>query len=56
MVQINWTNQAVFDLKEITAYISKDSKKYARLQVQRLKVRTHIFKTNPFSGPSIDFF
>ena len=50
MVQIKWTDQAVSDLKEIAIYISRDSKKYAKIQVQRIKKRTLILKSNPYSG------
>ena len=45
MVQINWTYQAKDDLKAIAEYISKDSKRYAKFQVIRLKNRTKILKT-----------
>ncbi len=50
MVQINWTRLAVGDLKTIYDYISRDSIKYAKIQVIRLKTRTKILKTLPFSG------
>ena len=56
MVQINWTDQAVWDLKEIANFISRDSKKYAEIQIQRIKQRTQILKENPFSGQILDFF
>ncbi|MBN7812734.1 type II toxin-antitoxin system RelE/ParE family toxin [Algoriphagus sp. H41] len=56
MVQINWTDRAVLDLKEIADYISRDSKKYAKIQIQRIKQRTQILKKNPFSGQLLDFF
>lgn len=56
MVRINWTAQAVNDLKEIAAYISKDSKKYGSLQIQRIKNRTQILKTNSYSGQILEFF
>jgi len=42
MVQLNWTYQAVLDLREIAEYISKDSQKYAKIQIQRIKLRTQI--------------
>jgi len=35
MVPINWTHQAVSDLKNISDYISKDSKVYAKRQVSK---------------------
>jgi toxin ParE1/3/4 len=50
MVRINWTFQAKDDLKDIAEYISKDSKRYAKLQITRLKTRTRILKTQTRSG------
>jgi addiction module RelE/StbE family toxin len=50
MVRINWTFQAKDDLKSIAEYISKDSKRYAKLQVVRLKDRTRILKTHIYTG------
>ena len=50
MVRINWTFQAKDDLKGIAEYISKDSKRYAKFQVTRLKTRTRILKTQTRSG------
>ena len=50
MVRINWTFQAKDDLKDIAEYISKDSKRYAKLQVTRLKTRTRVLKTQIRSG------
>jgi len=50
MVRINWTFQAKDDLKAIAEYISKDSKRYAKLQVIRLKNRTKILRTQIRSG------
>lgn len=50
MVQINWTFQSKDDLKSITDYIAKDSKKYARLQVLRIRQRTKILTSQIYSG------
>ena len=50
MVRINWTFQAKDDLKAIAEYISKDSIRYAGLQIIRLKNRTRILKTQIRSG------
>ena len=50
MVRINWTFQAKNDLKEIAKYISKDSEKYAKLQILRIKQRTKILKFQISSG------
>ncbi|QLE01453.1 type II toxin-antitoxin system RelE/ParE family toxin [Galbibacter sp. BG1] len=57
MVQINWTYQAKFDIKNIASYIAKDSKRYAKLQVDRLIERVKILSIQPYSGkivPEID--
>jgi toxin ParE1/3/4 len=50
MVRINWTDQAVFDLKEIKYFISKDSKYYAQKTIEKLRFRTQILKEFPESG------
>ena len=50
MVRINWTLQATSDLKDIAEYISKDSKKYARLQIIKIKTRTRILNSQVYSG------
>ncbi|MBE7639787.1 type II toxin-antitoxin system mRNA interferase toxin, RelE/StbE family [Salegentibacter sp. BLCTC] len=53
MVQINWTFQAISDLKSIGEYIGRDSKKYARLQIIKLRNRTKILHTQIYSGKSV---
>jgi addiction module RelE/StbE family toxin len=50
MVRINWTLQSKEDLKEIADYISRHSKRYAKLQVDRLQKRTKVLKTQSRSG------
>ena len=50
MVLINWTNQAKNDLKGIVEYISKDSKRYALLLVNRIRQKTQITKSQPYIG------
>jgi len=50
MVQIKWLPEAKSDLKEIFDYISLDSKKYAEIQVQKIKKRTAILKLQPETG------
>ena len=46
MVRINWTIQAKYDLKSIAEYISRDSKRYAKLQVVKIKIKTKILKSH----------
>jgi plasmid stabilization system protein ParE len=53
MVQINWTQIAVGDLKSIYDFISKGSKKYAQLEVIKIKTRTRILKTKPLIGKEV---
>ena len=50
MVKIVWTEQSVFDLKDIFDYISKDSRRYAENQIRRIKSKTVILKAQPESG------
>ena len=50
MVRINWTFQAVLDLQNISEYISRDSKNYAKLQVLRIRDRSKILSTQIHSG------
>lgn len=54
MVQINWTFQAKNDLQDIAGYISKDSKRYARLQIIRITTRTKILKSQIYSGKIVE--
>ena len=57
MVRINWTFQAKENLRSIMEFISKDSKRYAKLQVLRIKYRTRILNSQIYLGkivPEID--
>ncbi len=50
MARIIWTIQSAEDLENIFEYISKDSIKYARIQVIRIRDRVKILKKHPKSG------
>lgn len=54
MVQIRWLKEAKNDLKEIYYYISIDSKRYARLQVERIKQRTEVLNTHSEIGKVVE--
>ena len=54
MVQINWTVQAREDLQGIAEYISRDSPKYARLQIVRIRLRTKILSSHIYSGKLVE--
>jgi toxin ParE1/3/4 len=56
MVRIIWLESAKFDLKEIFDYISLDSKRYARFQVEKIITKTNILKSNPEIGKIVDEF
>ena len=53
MAQLNWTLLARNDLKAIFEYISKDSKKYAKLEILKIKSRTQILKVQPLIGKEV---
>ena len=50
MVQVKWTFQAKDDLRTIAEYIRLDSIRYAKLQVIKIKSRTHILRSHPQAG------
>ncbi len=50
MVRVNWTLQAKDDLKSIADYISRDSKRYAKLQVLRIRNKTFLLKSQTHLG------
>jgi toxin ParE1/3/4 len=50
MAKIVWTDIALIDLKDIFDYISKDSKRYAEIQIKRIKSKTSSLKNNPGIG------
>lgn len=54
MVRLNWTIQAVSDLKDISDYISKDSKRYASLLVRRIQDKAKFIKLQPDIGRVVD--
>lgn len=61
MVQVNWTLQAKVDLKDIADYISIDSVKYAKFQINKIIAITKVLKSykrigkvvNEFDNPDI---
>lgn len=56
MVKIVWLQSARDDVKEIVEYIAKDSKHYARKQLDSIKQSTQILKTQPKSGKMVQEF
>lgn len=54
MVRIKWLNSAKEDLKEIHDYISLDSKRYAKLQIDKIQSRTEILKKHALLGKIVE--
>ena len=50
MVEINWTNEAEYWLREIYDYISKDSIKIAKKVVNDIYDKVQILKSHPRIG------
>ncbi|MGO4708738.1 type II toxin-antitoxin system RelE/ParE family toxin [Chryseobacterium sp. 2TAF14] len=53
MVRIKWLKSAKTDLKEIFDFISLDSKRYARFQVEKIQNKTEILKTGMITGKRV---
>ena len=53
MVQIKWLKSAKNDLKEIYDFISLDSRRYAKHQVEKIQSKTHILKTGTIIGKKV---
>jgi len=49
-IRLNWSEQSLNDLIGIAEYIARDSDRYAKLTVRRIREKTQILKTNPFAG------
>ncbi len=56
MAQIKWLKSAQNDLKDIFDYISKDSKRFAKLQVERIIQRTKITRQHSMAGKEVPEF
>lgn len=57
MAKINWTPQAKNDLISIAEFIARDSVKYAKIQVKRIRERVNQLGNFPNSGrvvPELD--
>ena len=54
MVRLKWLKSAKEDIKEIYHYIAFDSKRYAKLQIERILERTEILKTQVESGKIVE--
>lgn len=56
MVQVKWTSQAKTDLKDIADYISIDSVKFAKFQVNKIIAITKVLKIHKRIGKVVNEF
>ena len=53
MVRIKWLKSAKEDLKDIFDFISLDSKRYAKYQIQKIQVKTETLKKGNSLGKQV---
>ncbi len=54
MVEIRWLKESRDDLKDIYDYISRDSKRYAKRQVDKICERSQILKSHVRAGKIVE--
>ena len=53
MVEVIWTEQAIEDINNIAEFISKNSFRYAQIQVEKFFQTTSILENNPLIGRQV---
>lgn len=53
MARLNWTDQSISDLVNIADFIAKDSARYAKITVGRIRIAARQLKTYPLSGRKV---
>lgn len=53
MARLNWTDQAILDLVNIVDFIAKDSVRYAKITVTRIRVASNQLKKHPLIGRAV---
>ena len=53
MARLNWTDQAILDLVNIVDFITKDSVRYAKITVTRIRVASNQLKKHPLIGRAV---
>jgi plasmid stabilization system protein ParE len=53
MARLNWTDQAILDLVNIADFIAKDSVRYAKITVTRIRVASNQLKKYPLIGRAV---
>ncbi len=50
MARLNWTNQAIYDLVNIADFIARDSQRYAKATISRIRISARQLTKLPYSG------
>ena len=50
MAYLNWTEQSIEDLLNIADFIGRDSVKYSKIQIKRIRERVRLLKNHTFLG------
>jgi len=53
MARLNWTDQALVDLVNIADFIAKDSVKYAKITISRIRIASRQLKNYPSIGRTV---
>ena len=53
MARLNWTDQAILDLVNMVDFIAKDSLRYAKITVTRIRVASNQLKNYPSIGRAV---
>ena len=50
MAYVNWTEQSIDDLLNIADFIGKDSVRYSKIQIKRIRERVRLLRNHPYLG------
>ncbi len=50
MAYLNWTEQSIEDMLNIADFIGKDSIKYSKIQIKRIRERARLLIDHPYLG------
>jgi addiction module RelE/StbE family toxin len=53
MAHLNWTDQALADLVSIAGFIAKDSVRYARITITKIRIVARQLQSHPLSGRKV---
>ena len=53
MARLNWSDQAIIDLTNIAEFIAKDSVRYSKITVTRIRTTARTLQKYPLSGRKV---